>query len=94
MLSRLSRRIWACAPTHGVVDGVRWHWFEGGKGPHMVILHGLAAEGDHWLGVAGPLRKQFHVLVPDLPGFGTASRRPGWTFISEAQSLRLEALAG
>lgn len=92
MLSRLSRRVMGMRTHNRLVDGIRWHYFEGGKGPHMVILHGLAAEGDHWLGVAGPLRKHFHVVVPDLPGFGNSEPPAGLDFHIQAQSLRLEAL--
>jgi pimeloyl-ACP methyl ester carboxylesterase len=92
MLSRLSRRVMGMRTHERTVGGVLWHYFEGGKGPDMVILHGLAAEGDHWLGVAGPLRKQFRVIVPDLPGFGNSEAPAGLDFHIEAQSLRLEAL--
>lgn len=91
MLSRLSRLVMGMRSHTKVIDGVRWHWFEGGKGPDLVILHGLAAEADHWLGVAAPLRKKFRVLVPDLPGFGSSQPPAGLDFHIRAQSLRLEA---
>lgn len=91
MLSRLSRLISGMRTHNRVVDGVRWHWYEGGKGTHMVILHGLAAEADHWLGVAGPLRKKFHVLVPDLPGFGSSQPPAGLDFHIHSQAQRLAA---
>ncbi len=91
LLSFLARRITGLKGRKIVVDNVRWSYIEGGKGPHLVLLHGLASEADHWLGVAGPLRRQFHVLVPDLPGFGASQPPAGLDFRIRAQSLRLEA---
>jgi pimeloyl-ACP methyl ester carboxylesterase len=91
LLSFLSRRITGFRSKKAVVDGVKWHYLEGGQGPTLVILHGIAAEADHWLGVAGPLRQQFHVLVPDLPGFGESEKPEGLGFRIEEQSRRLEA---
>ncbi len=91
LLSFLARRITGFKSRKIVVDGVRWRYMEGGKGPNMVILHGLAAEADHWLGVAGPLRRKFHVVVPDLPGFGRSQPPAGLGFKIREQSLRLEA---
>lgn len=91
LLSFLARRLTGFRARRIVVDGVKWQYLEGGKGPHLVILHGLAAEADHWLGVAGPLRRQFHVLVPDLPGFGRSQPPAGLNFRIDEQSARLEA---
>ncbi|MEE4175600.1 MAG: alpha/beta hydrolase [Xanthomonadales bacterium] len=91
LLSFLSRRLTGFRSRKTVVDGVKWHYLEGGQGPTLVILHGIAGEADHWLGVAGPLRRQFHVLVPDLPGFGESQNPEGLGFRIEEQSRRLEA---
>jgi pimeloyl-ACP methyl ester carboxylesterase len=91
LLSFLSRRLTGFRSRKTVVDGVKWHYLEGGQGPTLVILHGIAGEADHWLGVAGPLRRQFHVLVPDLPGFGQSQKPEGLGFRIEEQSRRLEA---
>ncbi len=90
VMSFLARRLSGLRSKKIVVDGVRWHYLEGGKGPTMVILHGIAAEADHWLGVAGPLRRQFHLLIPDLPGFGKSQPPAGLNFRIDEQSLRLE----
>jgi pimeloyl-ACP methyl ester carboxylesterase len=91
LLSFLSRRLTGFRSRKTEVDGVTWHYLEGGQGPTLVILHGIAGEADHWLGVAGPLRRQFHVLVPDLPGFGQSQKPEGLGFRIEEQSRRLEA---
>jgi len=91
LLSFLARRLTGLRARRIEVDGVKWQYLEGGTGPDLVILHGLAAEADHWLGVAGPLRRQFRVLIPDLPGFGASQPPAGLDFHIRSQSLRLEA---
>jgi pimeloyl-ACP methyl ester carboxylesterase len=91
LLSWLSRRVCGFRAHDLEVDGVRWHYFEGGQGPVLILLHGLAAEGDHWLGVAAPLRRHFRVLVPDLPGFGSSQPPGGLSFRIADQAQRLEA---
>ncbi len=91
LLSFLARLLTGLRARNVVVDGVKWHYLEGGKGTTLVILHGIAAEADHWLGVAGPLHRQFRILLPDLPGFGASQRPQGLDFRIEEQSRRLEA---
>ncbi len=91
LLSFLARRITGFRSHHVVVDGIRWQYLDGGTGPWLVILHGLGAEADHWLGVVGPLRRHYRVLVPDLPGFGRSQPPAGLNFRIEEQSARLEA---
>lgn len=91
LLSFLARRMTGFRARNVTVDGVDWHYLEGGEGPTLVILHGLAAEADHWLGVAGPLRHDFHVLVPDLPGFGASQPPAGMNFRIGEQAQRLRA---
>ncbi len=90
VLSFLAHRISGMRSKTKTIDGVRWHYLEGGTGPTLVILHGLAAEADHWLGVAGPLHRRFHLLIPDLPGFGHSQPPAGLNFQIEEQSRRLE----
>jgi pimeloyl-ACP methyl ester carboxylesterase len=90
LLSFLARLLSGLRARKIIVDDVRWQYLEGGQGPTLVLLHGLAAEADHWLGVAGPVRHQFHLLIPDLPGFGASQHPQDLNFRIEAQSLRLE----
>jgi pimeloyl-ACP methyl ester carboxylesterase len=67
-------------PVRGVerdvtASGVRVRVAEQGSGPHVMLLHGLFADGSTWDRVAGALARDYHVVVPDLPGFG-ASEKP------------------
>lgn len=42
----------------------------GGNGPPCVLLHGLGGSHLNWMSVGPQLASTFHVLAPDLPGFG------------------------
>lgn len=63
----------------------RWRGFDIGYAefgdpadPDALLLHGpgLAASGHEFHGIAAPLSDDYHVLVPDLPGFGHSDRPP------------------
>lgn len=48
------------------------------ENPTVVFLHGVnaAASNGEFREVFGPLSDQFHVVAPDLPGFGRSDRPP------------------
>jgi pimeloyl-ACP methyl ester carboxylesterase len=48
-------------------------YLEGGKGPTILLLHGYTGSKDNWLGFAPYLTKDYHVVIPDLPGYGESS---------------------
>jgi pimeloyl-ACP methyl ester carboxylesterase len=72
------------------VDGHIMPYLEGGKGPALVLLHGFGANKDHWLKVAPKLAKRFHLYIPDLAGFGEASRLTNASYGVESQLGRLQ----
>jgi pimeloyl-ACP methyl ester carboxylesterase len=43
---------------------------EHGKGPPLVLVHGLMNPGYSWRYVLEPLGKRFRLVIPDLPGGG------------------------
>ena len=45
----------------------------GGDGPACVLLHGLGGSHLNWMSIGPELASTFHVLAPDLPGFGRTS---------------------
>lgn len=67
-----------------------WSYYEGGKGPVMVLLHGYGGSKNDWLEVAKTLTRNFHVIIPDLPGWGDSSRRPDVSYDIDAQAARLD----
>jgi abhydrolase domain-containing protein 6 len=70
-----------------------WSYYEGGEGPTLVLLHGFAADKTVWLPVARELGANFHLVIPDLPGWGESSRVSGAGYDVEAQAARLQAFA-
>ncbi len=62
------------------VDGVAAHYIEAGEGEPLVLIHGGLAwsSGEANCGVVmAPLSEHFHVIAPDVIGFGrTAPRGP------------------
>jgi pimeloyl-ACP methyl ester carboxylesterase len=45
--------------------------------PPLMMLHGLGATKSSWLPVVPALAKNYRVIVPDLPGFGSSSKPRG-----------------
>jgi haloacetate dehalogenase len=48
----------------------RIHLRHGGKGPPLLLLHGNPLTHVSWHGVANRLAEHFHVVCPDLRGYG------------------------
>jgi pimeloyl-ACP methyl ester carboxylesterase len=74
-------------------DGLRYVYLEGGRGEPLMLLHGFGADKDNFVRVAGYLTPRYHLVVPDLPGFGEAARPPEADYSPLAQAERLRALA-
>jgi len=56
------------------VNGVRLHYFIGGKGSAVVLLHGYAETSHMWLPIMPQLAENHTVIVPDLRGAGDSSK--------------------
>lgn len=81
--------------THAVQAGdTHWVYYEGGEGPTIVLLHGFAADRDIWLKTAKELTPHFHLIIPDLPGWGDSSRDSAASYTVEAQAARLDSFVG
>lgn len=74
------------------VDGIDWHFLEGGHGEPLVLLHGFNGDAYHFGRVARKLNRDFRLIVPDLPGFGQTEGADGLDFRIEAQAERVLAL--
>jgi 3-oxoadipate enol-lactonase len=48
-----------------------------GHGPPLFLFHSLLSDGASFDAVAGELSRSFHVIVPELPGFGRSQPVPG-----------------
>ena len=67
----------AIASRYVLVDGIRTHYLEGGRGPTLVLLHsgefGGCAEITWEFNLAA-LARHFHVVAPDWLGFGKTAK--------------------
>jgi pimeloyl-ACP methyl ester carboxylesterase len=63
-------------------------------GPTVVLLHGFAADKEHWLPLVPLLEKHdYQVVVPDLPGFGANFREADVTYDAPALARQLRSFA-
>ena len=59
------------------IGDIRTHYLEAGEGPHLVLLHGGeygASAETTWKFNIAPLAKTFHVIAPDMLGFGLTDK--------------------
>src|SRR5438552_18991843 len=52
------------------VLGFKLHYRDLGRGPTVVLLHGLGGDGTRWERNIGPLSRDFRVIALDQIGFG------------------------
>lgn len=68
-----------------------WAYYEGAKnGPTLLLVHGFASSKEVWLRLAEDLGADFHLVIPDLPGWGESTRIAGANYDIEAQAQRLD----
>ena len=73
------------------VAGLAMPYLEGGRGQPLVLIHGFAADKDNFTRVVRHLVAHYHVIIPDMPGFGDAGRDPAAQYNITQQVLRLHA---
>ncbi|MGD0674325.1 MAG: alpha/beta hydrolase [Polyangiaceae bacterium] len=56
--------------------GARVRFVEAGCGPPLVLVHDYLASRVAWDDVLPRLAEHFHVIAPDLPGFGESEKPP------------------
>jgi pimeloyl-ACP methyl ester carboxylesterase len=56
--------------------GARIRFVEAGDGPPLVLVHDYLASRVAWDDVLPGLSERFHVIAPDLPGFGESEKPP------------------
>ena len=77
------------------VDGRVWPYLEGGDPtkPLLLLVHGFAGDKDNWSMIAPYITRDYHVIAPDLPGFGENERNPALAYDIAAQTARLKKFA-
>ena len=51
-------------------NGVRLSVHQAGEGPPLICLHGFPQTHMSWEKIAPDLARDFHVIIPDLRGYG------------------------
>ena len=80
-------------------DGMKYVYLEGGHGDPLILLHGFGGDKDHFVRVARLLTSRYHVIIPDLPGFGESSHPSSADlsvkvdYTARAQAERVRSLA-
>ena len=59
------------------LHGHRVTYRRAGKGPVLLLLHGITSSSATWDKVIGPLAKRFTVIAPDLLGHGLSAKPRG-----------------
>jgi pimeloyl-ACP methyl ester carboxylesterase len=73
------------------VSGIRVEYFEQGAGEPVVLLHSTGASSSQWRRLAAALGDRFHVIAPDLYGYGGTAPWQGEGEISLAAEAALVA---
>jgi pimeloyl-ACP methyl ester carboxylesterase len=68
-------------------------YLEGGKGPTILLLHGYTGDKDNWTLFADYLTKDYHVVIPDIPGYGESSMIEKASYDLSSQMSRLHKFA-
>src|SRR6266705_2249411 len=58
----------------GALDGLALHYVSAGRGPAVVLLHGLGGFAESWRRTVEALAPRYTVIAVDLPGFGRSAK--------------------
>lgn len=72
------------------VDDHKIVYLEGGKGQAVLLLHGFAGNKYLWTRFARHLADDYHLVIPDIAGFGESSQIPKETYDAETQVKRID----
>ncbi len=67
------------------IPGFSMAYWEAGQGEPLVLVHGMGVDRGTLLDVAGKLKRNFRVILPDLPGFGDSDKPAEADYGIEAQ---------
>lgn len=85
----LERRISGLTLRSIHVDGFDMPYLEGGQGEVLVLIHGFGGDKDNFTRIARFLTPHYRVIIPDLPGFGDATRDPKASYAMADQVARI-----
>ncbi len=71
------------------ISGHNIHFIQEGKGPHIVLLHGIGASTFTWRFLVGKLAQNYTVTAIDLLGFGLSDKPKNFSYSIDDQCLIL-----
>jgi abhydrolase domain-containing protein 6 len=72
------------------IDDHKIAYLEGGKGETILLIHGFGANKDNWARFSKYLTSDYHVVIPDIPGFGESSQIQKDSYDAEQQLKRID----
>lgn len=63
-----------------------------GQGPTMVLVHGYLGGSEQWAAEINKFDDRFHVIAPNLPGFGSAASQTGYDRIEQMAAYIVDLL--
>ena len=96
MCGQLSRKVWVPEHMNSELerlkeDGISF--LQGGVGDTFVLLHGIPGSASSWEKTGLLLKDQFHVIIPDLLGFGESDLPRGDYYLTQQANSLHELLA-
>lgn len=81
----------------GAVIPIRWHYVEAGDPAHetIVFFHGNPESWHSWHPQIAHFGGRYHIVAPDLKGYGQGDKRPGdwrWENCAEEMLVLLDAI--
>lgn len=89
-LQHLNRWLCGMQTRYQKSGGFIWPYLEGGSGYPVVLLHGFGADKDRFGSLVPFLRRSFHVIIPDIPGFGDHALNWSASYTIDSQVERLD----
>lgn len=74
------------------IDGARLAWREAGRGPALVLVHGIGGSSASWRPQLDALQNDFRVVAWDAPGYGGSAPLPSRTPRADDYATALLAL--
>lgn len=87
----LDTRAYPFAPRAVEIEGARVHYVDEGRGPTVLMVHGLPTWSFLWRHLIAGLSERYRCVALDLPGFGLSDKPPGDDYRPEDQARRLAA---
>ena len=56
------------------IDGHRIRYLTGGRGPHLLLVHGLMGYSFSWSEIAPAMAREYELFIPDLLNIGLSDR--------------------